>query len=84
MVCTGSVPQFAWQLSVLKTAADVLPCNEKLISRDMIYHIFKNNKNYSVLVTANMNLPAIRHGNKICGGKQTVKEIKASRLLSSN
>lgn len=83
MVCTGSVPQFAWQLSVLKTAAGVLPCNKKLISEVLIYHILKN-KNYSALVIADMNLPAIWHGNKICGGKQAVKEIKASRLLSSN
>lgn len=82
MACTGSVPQFAWQLSALKTAKDVLPCNEELISGHMIYHIFKNNKNYSAIV--NKNLPAIWHGNKISGGKQTVKEIEASRLLSSN
>ena len=84
MACTDSVPQFAWQLSVLKTAEDVLPCNEKSISGDIIHHKLKNSKNYSPLVIANMNLPAIWHGNKICGGKQAVKEIKASRLLSSN
>lgn len=47
-------------------------------------YIYKNNFKNSALVNANMNLPAIGHGNKICGGEQAVKEIKASRLLSSN
>lgn len=85
MVCTGSVLQFAWQLSVLKTTADALPCNEKIVSGNTIYHIYSENNFFnSALVNANMNLPAIWHGNKICGGKQAVKEIKASRLLPSN
>lgn len=35
-------------------------------------------------VIAHTNLPAIWHSYKVCGGKQTVEEIKASRLLSCN
>lgn len=35
-------------------------------------------------VIAHTNLPAIWHSYKVCGGKQTIEEIKASRLLSCN